>query len=240
MKHPQPEKTYALTAATEKPSIAAGNTWEESEVCPLKKLKAQPISFNEEEHRYIHEPSGKVMENTVTSTLWATKDQATKDSIESTKDEWGFRGPEIHLALEQYLTGQEIRYWPEFSEWVKPLLEHKFVKEFQPIATEYRLADPEISLGGSLDALGYWKGKLVLFDLKTQRRKDSRPYSTDAQLGGYMHLLKKNCGILPDQIRTLWCRPGETKLGPNQGVLKCSDAWSDAWQKFQLEKNLNS
>ena len=201
----------------------------------LDRLKPQPVSLNKKTHKYTHEPSSTVMDLSITSVLWALKDQAAKDAIESTRPEWEFKGTDIHNVFANFLNDEDLTYFPSFEPWVTPLFAKTFVQEFQPIAVEYPMCDPAISLGGSFDALGYWKGKLILLDLKTQGRIDRQPYSTDAQLGGYLHLLKTTTGIEPDEVRTIWCRPGKTTVSKNQGVIACAHAWFAAWERFQSE-----
>lgn len=199
----------------------------------LTKLKKQPVSLNAETHKYTYIPTKQKMKFSVTGVLWALKPQAEKDAIERTRPDWEFKGKDVHALLADYLEGKDLVYWPEHEPYVTPLLNKKFIQEFQPLASEYLMCDPKISLGGSFDALGFWKGKLVLFDLKTQRNKNE--YSTDAQLGGYLYLLKKTCGIVPDEVRTVWCWPERTKLKENQGIIACSHAWEKAWNRFQSE-----
>jgi len=199
----------------------------------LDRLKRQPIVLDENTHKYYHRPTKMVMENTVTGVLWALKPQAAKDAIEEKKSDWEFRGKDVHKVFADFLADKDLIYWPEHEPYVTPLFEKKFIQEFQPLASEYLMCDPSISLGGSFDALGIWREKLVLIDLKTQRKKNE--YSTNAQLGGYLHLLKKTTGIVPDEVRTIWCRPGETKIGKNQGTIACSHAWTEAWNRFQSE-----
>jgi hypothetical protein len=201
----------------------------------LTKLKRQPVSLNTKTHKYTYEPTKEKMKLSITGVLWALKPQAEKDAIEATKPKWEFRGIDIHKVFSDYSEDKELIYWPEHEPYVTPLFQKKFIQEFQPIANEYLMCDPKLSLGGSFDALGFWKDKSVLIDLKTQSSKSSKPYSTDAQLGGYLHLLKTTTGIVPDEVRTVWCRPGETKVGKNQGTIACSHAWTAAWNRFQSE-----
>ena len=199
----------------------------------LTKLKKQPVILDEMTHKYYHRPTKQVMKNTVTGVLWALKPQAEKDAIERHRPNWEFKGKDVHALLADYLEEKDLVYWPEHESYVSHLLEKPFIQEFQPIANEYSMCDPSISLGGSFDALGIWKEKIILFDLKTQNKKNE--YSTDAQLGGYLHLLKVTTGIVPDEVRTVWCRPGETKIGQNQGTIACSHAWTAAWNRFKSE-----
>ena len=199
----------------------------------LDRLKRQPVILDEMTHKYYHRPTKMVMENTVTGVLWALKPQVAKDAIERTKSEWEFKGKDVHNVFADFLADKDLIYWPEHEPYVTPLFEHKFIQEFQPLASEFLMCDPSISLGGSFDALGTWREKLVLIDLKTQKKKNE--YSTNAQLGGYLHLLKVTTGIVPDEVRTIWCRPGETKVGKNQGTIACSHAWTEAWNRFQSE-----
>tara|TARA_B100000965_G_scaffold401118_1_gene424313 strand:+ start:273 stop:893 length:621 start_codon:yes stop_codon:yes gene_type:complete len=199
----------------------------------LDRLKRQPVILDEMTHKYYHRPTKMVMENTVTGVLWALKPQAAKDAIERTKPEWEFKGKDVHKVFADFLADKDLIYWPEHEPYVTPLFQHKFIQEFQPLASEFLMCDPSISLGGSFDALGIWREKLVLIDLKTQKKKNE--YSTNAQLGGYLHLLKVTTGIVPDEVRTVWARPGETKVGKNQGTIACSHAWTEAWNRFQSE-----
>jgi len=203
----------------------------------LERLKPQPIKLDQELHQYTHLPSNQVMKLSVTGVLWALKSQHEKDAIEKHRPNWEFKGVDIHRVFADFLQEKDFFYWPDHETYVTPLFQHKFIQEFQPIASEYLMCDPRISLGGSFDALGYWKGKLILLDLKTQSAIDRKPYSTDAQLGGYLHLLKTSTGIVPDEVRTIWCRPGKTTVSPNQGTITCSHAWTTAWQRFQSEHN---
>tara|TARA_E500000305_G_scaffold78293_2_gene64014 strand:- start:588 stop:1214 length:627 start_codon:yes stop_codon:yes gene_type:complete len=203
----------------------------------IEQLKPQQVKLDQELHKYTHLPSNEVMNLTVTGVLWALKPQAEKDAIERTRANWEFKGLDIHKVFANYLEDKDLIYWPKHEPYVTPLFGHKFIQEFQPIANEYLMCDPSISLGGSFDALGYWKGKLILLDLKTQSAIDRKPYSTDAQLGGYLHLLKTTTGLVPDEVRTIWCRPGKTTVSPNQGTITCSHAWTAAWQRFQSEHN---
>tara|TARA_R100000655_G_scaffold7452_2_gene20102 strand:- start:966 stop:1586 length:621 start_codon:yes stop_codon:yes gene_type:complete len=199
----------------------------------LDRLKRQPIVLDENTHKYYHRPTKQVMKYSVTGLLWALKSQAEKDAIERTRADWEFKGKDVHALLADYLADKDLVYWPEHEPYVTPLLNHKFIQEFQPLASEYLMCDPSISLGGSFDALGIWREKLVLFDLKTQSKKNK--YRTEAQLGGYLYLLKKTTGIVPDEVRTVWCRPGKTEVVPNQGTIACSHAWTEAWNRFQSE-----
>ena len=199
----------------------------------LDRLKRQPIVLDENTHKYYHRPTKQVMKYSVTGVLWALKSQAEKDAIERTRADWEFKGKDVHALLADYLTDKDLVYWPEHETYVTPLLNKKFIQEFEPLASEYLMCDPSISLGGSFDALGIWREKLVLFDLKTQRKKNK--YKTEAQLGGYLYLLKKTTGIVPDEVRTVWCRPGKTEVVSNQGTIACSHAWTEAWNRFQSE-----
>lgn len=199
----------------------------------LDRLKRQPIVLDENTHKYYHRPTKQVMERSVTGVIYALKPQAAKDAIEEKKSDWEFRGKDVHKVFADFLQDKDLVYWPEHEPYVTPLFEKKFIQEFQPIANEYLMCDPSISLGGSFDALGIWREKLILIDLKTQRKKNE--YSTNAQLGGYLHLLKVTTGIVPDEVRTIWCRPGETKIGKNQGTIACSHAWTETWNRFQSE-----
>ena len=134
------------------------------------------------------------------------------------------------------MLGNEPADAGDFTEWVEPLLNDPFWEKFEPWAVEYMLCDLEKSVGGQLDLLGYdhESDRLMLIDLKSQS-KSGRTYSTNAQLGSYVDALKKHHGLEVDICKTVWAKPGKTKIGDDQPVDECLNAWNEAWDRF-LEK----
>ena len=195
-------------------------------------LPQQPIRFNEELHKYFWEPTQQVMEYSVTTVLSHFKSAKDLANIESYRASWEPRGLAVHGCLEQWAKGEAITPG-DYQEWVDPLLAHPFWKEFTPIASEYRMCDLARSLGGSCDLIGRWRGKTLLLDLKTQGYAKAQPYSTDAQLGAYLQmLLGCTSGLWIDELRTIWCRPGKTVIGKDQGIDECSVKFSQLWEQF--------
>lgn len=150
---------------------------------PLAKL---PISFYEKEHKYIWDPTGDVMAYSVTQICGFDITDRKRDNIEATKHIWEPRGHTVHHCLEQYLLGEAQPDPGDYADWVEPLINHPFFTDFEPIAVEYRMCDLRRNIGGSLDALGFYKGKTLLVDLKTQSKVQSQIYSTDRQMGGFV------------------------------------------------------
>ena len=199
----------------------------------IKKLEPLPIQFNDDAHKYIWEPSGDVMAYSVTRVCsWDMSDDK-RANIEATKDVWEPRGKTVHHCLEQFLTGEAAADPGDYSDWVEPLLAHPFWRDFKVLAVEYRMCDLKRSIGGSLDALGIFKGKTMLVDLKTQKSADARPYSTDRQMGGYVSMLADHHpNIWIDECRTVWARPGKTTVGRAQNPAICCCEFQDAWWNF--------
>lgn len=200
----------------------------------MEKLKPLPIEFDEATHTYRWLPDGSVMPYSVTKICsWdASADKLA--NIAATKDQWERRGNACHGALEALLTGNPFKQddLDEFDEWISPLLDHPFFRDFEPIAVEHRLIDLKRGIGGSLDALGIYKGKTILLDLKSQKA-NGKPYSTDRQLGGYLQMLLDNYRKLwIDECRTVWARPGKTTVGKAQDPTRCSIAFCDAYADF--------
>jgi hypothetical protein len=207
----------------------------------VKRLQPLPISFDEERHKYLWEPTGEWMAHSVTEIVGATKDARAMANIMATKHVWEPRGLAVHAAMEALANGAdpETLLGTEYEAWIKPLIEYPLWESFEPIATEYRLCDPRRSIGGSLDLLGWCHvtDSMMLIDLKTQSRS-GRPYSTDPQMGGYLSCLIDRLGLVVDGCATLWCKPGETHLGGDQPPTQCLAAWEDsysAWAMLQEE-----
>ena len=205
-------------------------------------LDPLPIDFDEAAHTYVWQPTGEKLAYSVTQVCGFDKTPAQLANIEKYREGptgWEARGVAVHAALEAFLKKEEPEFPLDsaiFAEWVAPLLAHSFWKDFEPLLIEGRLCDLKKSVGGSCDALGKWRGKTVLVDLKTQGKSTASKYSTDRQLGGYLVMLNNSYGVEIDECRTIWCRPGRTEAGKDQGTLKCFDAWNFAWTEFKKQQ----
>ena len=74
-----------------------------------------------------------------------------------------------------------------------------------------------------------------MIDLKSQS-KSGKVYSTNAQLGSYVEALEKHHGFRVDMCRTVWAKPGKTKIGDDQPVDECLEAWDKAWNLFDAKQ----
>ncbi len=197
-----------------------------------------PIYRDEEQHKYIWEPTGEVLAYSTTQISGGSKTPEAIAAIERTRHIWQPRGETVHWCLQQRMLGDQNPDPGDYKEWVEPLLDLDYWKNFRPWAVEYMLCDLEKSVGGQLDLLGYdvETNQVVLIDLKTQGSLRASRYNTDAQLGSYVFALHKQKGLAIDQCRTVWARPGKTVLGPVQDPKTCVLAWTSAWDKFTCDQ----
>ena len=207
----------------------------------MKRLSPLPIDFDEEAHRYTWRPTGERMMLSVTGVLSAGKSKQTLSTFARTKHVWAPRGTFVHACLESFLKGTQLEELAngKYSDYVRPLLEYPMWEHFEPLALEYRVCDLRRNIGGSLDVLGYdhRMDRMVLLDLKTLG-KGGRPYSTDAQLGGYLSMLIDHHKLVVDECLTMWAASGEAHLGECQPPAQCLEAWEhayDIWQMGQRE-----
>ena len=195
------------------------------------------LEFFEDIHRYRLFDDWLL--HSVTGVLSHDMDPAVKARIEATRcgpDGWQERGTTIHAALEQHLLdGAQAGSGP-YQAWTDSLLDNWLIKESKPLAVEYRLCEPELSLGGSFDFLIERDGQKILGDLKTvssARAAKSRTAAT-AQLGGYLRMLSVHHPKLwIDRCVTLVSGPGVTRVlsaSPDE----CWSAWDDAWGKYAV------
>lgn len=206
-------------------------------------LEELPIAFDSAAHKYTWTPTGERMHLSVTGVLRAGKSQKTLDTFERTKSVWAPRGTYVHSVLESHLRnnhgplpqwGQD--YKGKYPEYCVPLLDHPFWEKFQPMALEYRVCDLRRNIGGSLDVLGYdhLTDRVILLDLKTLG-KGGRPYSTDAQMGGYLSMLIDHRKVIVDECLTMWAGDGECELGASQSPDRCLQAWEDAYDIWKMK-----
>jgi hypothetical protein len=48
--------------------------------------------------------------------------------------------------------------------------------------------------------------------------------------------LEKHHGFKVDMCRTVWAKPGKTKIGDDQPVDECLKAWHKAWNLFDAKQ----
>ena len=77
-----------------------------------------------------------------------------------------------------------------------------------------------------------------LLYIKDLDRYWQEPYSTDKQLGCYVEMLKLNYDITPDVCNTIWAFKGRCILNNDQPVERCTEAWNEAWEKFEAREEL--
>ncbi len=206
-------------------------------------LEALPIRFDEAAHRYIWGPTGEVLAYSVTQ-ICNRKTEAQIAAIEATRHEWEPRGKMIHLFGEALLKSFMPRSEPflkkpslpdpgPYERWTTPLLEKRFWQDWETLATEFRLCDLNRSIGGSLDGLGYYKGRLCLIDFKSQSSIKSSQYDISAQLGGYVRMLNDHFGLYVEECRGVWVKPGKTIVSTSIEPDTCLLAFNDCWERFQ-------
>jgi hypothetical protein len=175
-------------------------------------LDPLPIHFDEAAHRYRWQPTNTWLSYSVTKIAAASKSPEAMARIRATQHIWEPRGRHTHAQLEAFLKGQPVDLG-DYAEWVEPLLDHAMWKRLRPLGVEHRLADPERSIAGTLDALcEHEDGSVILLDLKTQGSANGSPYSTNAQMGGYASMLPMHYPLAVDRCVTVWAKPGATTI----------------------------
>ena len=152
----------------------------------------------------------------ITGVLAHGLSETAKRSIEAKRPIWEPRGTTVHAALEHYsqarfLVGKspgdallEVETLPghyPYRDWILPLLQ-----------------------------LPLWDEVQVLYDLKTLSAH-GRPYSTAAQLGGYM-VLEAAQGNHYELGQTIWSKPGEAFCSTFYSREQCLAAWAAAWSRY--------
>lgn len=178
-----------------------------------------------------------------------------KRAIEAKRPVWEPRGTTVHSALEHYsqarfLVGRSpeqallaIEQLPghhRYRDWILPLLQLPLWDEVQVIASERLSCCLTRNLAGGFDGAyaspalsDRWGREVrVLYDLKTLSAH-GRPYSTAAQLGGYM-VLEAAQGNHYELGQTLWSRPGEATPSTFYSREQCLAAWAAAWSRYCL------
>lgn len=195
-------------------------------------LEALPIRFDEAAHRYIWEPTGEVLAYSVTQ-ICNRKTEAQMAAIEAKRSDWEPRGNTVHAFGEAMLNKEPLPDPGPYERWTTPLLEHRFWQDWETLATEFRLCDLNRSVGGSLDGLGHYKGRLCLIDFKSQSSIKSSQYDISAQLGGYIRMLNDHFGLYVEECRGVWVKPGKTVISASIEPDTCLLAFNDCWERFQ-------
>jgi len=232
----------------------------------IELLKPLPIRRDEQRHQYVNIETGQWFSYSTTGVCNELTEEA-KENIEKYRFMWQPRGEKVHECLAEKMLGNKKIDMGDYENIIAPLLDHWLFVNFEPLAVEHMMSIPDKSVGGQLDLLGYEidpitsKKTLRLIDLKTKSNTKSgfykrendkegrlwvkeidkywkEPYSTDKQLGCYIEMLKLNYGIVPDVCNTLWAYPGFSILGHSQPVERCTEAWNEAWEKFEAREEL--
>ena len=196
-------------------------------------LAPLPIHFDASWHRYCWQPTGEWLLHSVTKVTGASKSESQKAVFLKTQHLWEPRGKHVHACLEAFLSGGPQLDAGDYGDWVEPLVAHPFWSKVTPLAIEYRVCDLGRSIGGSLDALvQHNNGKVLLLDLKTQSSARASTYSTDAQLGGYLSMLKlHHPALYVDECLTVWSKPGKSVI-TRAAAAQCGAAWAGAVEQF--------
>ena len=132
----------------------------------------------------------------------------------------------------------------QYRDWILPLLQLPLWEEVQVIASERLTCCLTRNLAGAFDgayvspALSERRGHevRVLYDLKTLSAH-GRPYSTAAQLGGYM-VLEAAQGNRYELGQTIWSKPGEAFCSTFYSREQCLAAWAAAWSCYCSARRL--
>jgi len=191
----------------------------------------------------------------ITGVLAHGLDDAAREAIAASRAVWEPRGTAVHAALERYSQvcfrdgespGQALQAVAavaghhRYRDWILPLLQLPLWDEVAVIASERLTCCLERNVAGAFDgayvspALSERRGQQVrvLYDLKTLSAH-GRPYSTAAQLGGYM-ALEASHGIHYQLGQTIWSRPGEASVSAFYSREQCLAAWAAAWSSYAL------
>ncbi|MCX5931235.1 MAG: hypothetical protein NTW83_05255 [Cyanobacteria bacterium] len=180
-----------------------------------------------------------------------------RKAIEAKRSVWEPRGTTVNAALEHYsqarflvgrspeqalLAIEQLTGHHRYRDWILPLLQLPLWDEVQVIASERLSCCLTCNLAGGFDGAyaspalsDRWGREVrVLYDLKTLSAH-GRPYSTAAQLGGYM-VLEAAQGNHYDLGQTLWSKPGEAAPSTFYSREQCLAAWAAAWSRYCLAR----
>lgn len=206
---------------------------------------------SEPDHRYWL--GDHLFPTSVTGVLSAGMSRSVRRAIEAKRSIWEPRGVAVHAALECYTVArfrdgegheralrlvEELPQYPRYRDWILPLLSLPLWDHARVIASERLTCCLSRNLAGAFDG-AYVMPELsdqagsevrVVYDLKTLSAH-GRPYSTAAQLGGYM-VLEESQGQRIELGQTIWCRPGESTVSSFYSREDCVQAWSARWSAY--------
>lgn len=95
----------------------------------------------------------------------------------------------MHANIEDYFNSREVAGMiPEFSQFLQFNEEVVKAKEIQPFRTEWRIAAPDLQLGGSVDFVGKKKdGSYVLMDWKRSKNLPVDFHRSFGKFGRYVY-----------------------------------------------------
>lgn len=166
-----------------------------------------------------------------------TKTPTDLERINAHRHVWEPRGINCHLALGTFLTTQKtlpLTGDDEYTDWIDPLLSHRFWDSVTPVASELAMYDTRRNVAGTADAVvQFADGTYAVLDLKTQSSRKSSCYDTKPQLGAYLAMLNEHYPeVFVSRCLTLWARPGQTKLEPHDPDA-CWAAWDGMFQAYE-------
>jgi hypothetical protein len=193
----------------------------------------------------------------ITGVLAHGLSETAKRAIEAKRPIWEPRGTTVHAALEHYsqarflvgktasdalLEAETLPGHHPYRDWILPLLQLPLWEEVEVIASERLTCCLARNVAGAFDgayvspALSERHGQpvRVLYDLKTLSAH-GRPYSTAAQLGGYM-VLEAAQGNHYELGQTIWSKPGEAFTSTFYSREQCLSAWAAAWSRYCLAR----
>ena len=205
----------------------------------------QPIpdlTFDPELHRYTYK--GKPLPWSATKICSWDMDPKVLTRIMETKHIWEPRGNQIHLCLEQFLSGEAQPDPGKYKAWVDPLLAHPFWSQFPVVlGSEYRVVDKQFEFfAGSIDCIVQGlslrgERSTVLADLKTkQTAQKTSPEKHCRQLGAYIYMLS-TCQpkLVIDDCAILTAMPGRTVVD-HLNPTECLDEFMDCLEAFKAWK----
>ena len=192
-------------------------------------FQTPPVYLEPDSHRYVWLPTMMVLLYSVTGVTSLGKPYTGDPAA-------GIRGTRIHKALEHFLMGWEQPDWHGLDDWIIPLLNHDYWNRFEPWLCEATLCDLGKSCGGQLDVLGFDhdRQKITIVDLKS--KASAGTYDVRPQMGAYTQMVADIHGVVVDECRVMWARPGEPELGMQSDAGECCIEWQAKWDAFQKLK----
>ena len=190
---------------------------QQMKLSPKELLKQDPtVEFHEDCHRYFdikrkHWVKGSVTEISAKGDFLAqVLNRPDGDEMKGKIEESIKRGVAVHDAVEHWFKTGEVKDTGDYRPWVNQFVNYPNLKDWECIASEYRMIDRRYDVAGTLDFILEHKDVgLVLCDLKTKNVKFNKNHAqVMTQLGGYLSLLYH---VLPTldiaKCRVYWLTP---------------------------------